>query len=99
MNSMSELLNGYVTDTVKRLVDNPNEVDISITVSTKSVIVQIKSMKDDLGKIIGKKGRTIDALKVITLAIKNTHFPRDIRRVSLEIIEDESSSFLDLDKQ
>lgn len=95
---MSDLLRDYVEDTVKRLVDNPNEVSIFITVSTKSVIVQIKSKQEDLGKIIGKKGRTIDALKIITLAIKNTHFPRDTRRVSLEIIEDENSNFMDLNK-
>jgi predicted RNA-binding protein YlqC (UPF0109 family) len=68
-----------------------------VTVSTKNVIIQIKSLKSDLGKIIGKKGRTIDSLKTITLAIKNTHFPSDTRRVSLEIIEDETASFLDLE--
>lgn len=94
--NMSDLLKDFVDSTVKQIVDNPDEVKTSITVSTKSVIVQIKSEKEDLGKIIGKKGRTIEAMKVITLAIKNTHFPRDTRRVSLEIIEDESSSFLDL---
>jgi predicted RNA-binding protein YlqC (UPF0109 family) len=93
---MSDLLSEYVTDTVKRLVDNPEDVRVAISVSTKTVIVQIKSRKSDLGKIIGKKGRTIEALKIITLAIKNTHFPRDTRRVSLEIIEDETSSFLDM---
>lgn len=96
MKRMSDLLNEYVNDTVRRLVDNPDDVRVAITVSTKTVIVQIKSRKSDLGKIIGKKGRTIEALKIITLAIKNTHFPRDTRRVSLEIIEDEASSFLDM---
>jgi predicted RNA-binding protein YlqC (UPF0109 family) len=94
---MSEVLEEYVTKTVKLLVDNPDEIKIVVTVSTKNVIIQIKSLKIDLGKIIGKKGRTIDSLKTITLAIKNTHFPSDTRRVSLEIIEDETASFLDLE--
>jgi hypothetical protein len=94
---MSEVLEEYVTKTVKLLVDNPDEIKIIATVSTKNVIIQIKSLKSDLGKIIGKKGRTIDSLKTITLAIKNTHFPSDTRRVSLEIIEDETASFLDLE--
>lgn len=94
---MSEVLEEYVTKTVKLLVDNPDEIKIIVTVSTKNVIIQIKSLKSDLGKIIGKKGRTIDSLKTITLAIKNTHFPSDTRRVSLEIIEDETASFLDLE--
>ncbi len=98
MQGMSELLSEFVTSTIKNLVDHPDEVNITPTVSTKNVIVQIRSRKSDLGKIIGKKGRTIEALKVITLAIKNTHYPQDARKISLEIIEDENTSFLDLDK-
>ena len=42
---------------------------------------------------LGKKGRNIDALKVLTSAIKNTKYPDDIRNVSLEILEDETSEF------
>ena len=94
--NMSEVLKEYVDFTIKKIVDNPDDIKITITISTKSVIVQIQSNQEDLGKIIGKKGRTIEALKILTLAIKNTQFPRDIRRVVLEIIEDEDSSFLDL---
>jgi len=94
--NMSEILHEFVDSTIKRIVDNPDAVKTTATVSTKSVMVQIKSDQEDLGKIIGKKGRTIESLKVLTLAIKNTQFPRDTRRVVLEIIEDESSSYLDL---
>jgi len=94
--NMSEILQDYVESTIKKIVDNPDNVKTTTTVSTKSVIVQIKSDQEDLGKIIGKKGRTIESLKILTLAIKNTQFPRDTRRVVLEIIEDEDSSFLDL---
>lgn len=94
--NMSELLQEYVDATIKKIVDVPELVKTTASISTKSVIIQIKSGAGDLGKIIGKKGRTIESLKILTLAIKNTHFPRDTRRVVLEIIEDESSSFLDL---
>ena len=94
--NMSEILQKFVDSTIKKIVDNPDNVKTTTTVSTKSVIVQIKSEQEDLGKIIGKKGRTIESLKILTLAIKNTQFPRDTRRVVLEIIEDEDSSYLDL---
>jgi len=93
---MSDVLQEFVDSTIKKIVDSPDNVKTIATVSTKSVMVQIKSDQEDLGKIIGKKGRTIESLKILTLAIKNTQFPRDTRRVVLEIIEDESSSFLDL---
>lgn len=91
--SISEVLGCFVTETTKNLVDNPEDVDVFVSVSTKNVIIQIKASKSDLGKVIGKKGRTIDALKILTLAIKNTKFPQDIRKVSLEVLEDENSSF------
>ena len=90
--NMSELLKEYVEATVRKLVDSPDEVDINIMISTKSVIVQIKVAKQDTGKVIGKRGRTIESLKVIVLAIKNTHFSEDSRRVSLEILEEEDAN-------
>lgn len=92
---MSELLKEYVELTVQKLVDNPKDVEVFITVSTKSVIVQIRVNKSDCGKVIGKKGRTIESLKILVLAIKNTHFSEDTRRVSLEILEDEAFSYRD----
>jgi len=93
MSIMSELLENYVGNTTRQLVDKPDEVEVNVVTSTKSVIVQVRVSKSDCGKVIGKKGRTIDAMKIIALAIKNTHFPEDIRKVSLEILEDESSGF------
>jgi len=93
MQSMSEVLKNYVENTTKKLVDNSSEVSVSVVVSTKSVIIQIKTAKSDCGKVIGKRGRTVEAIKILVLAIKNTHYPDDNRRVSVEIIEDESSDF------
>lgn len=78
---------------VKNLVDNKDEVKVETSVSTKSILVQIKTAKDDCGKVIGRQGRTIDAIKVITLATKNTKFPGDSKSVSIEILEDENYSF------
>ena len=91
--TMSELLKNFVESTTKNLVDNPDDVEVTVIISTKSVIVQIKTAKVDCGKVIGKKGRTIESMKILSLAIKNTHHPEDTRRVSLEILEDEDSNF------
>lgn len=93
MESIVEVLENYVTNTIKQIVDNPSEVNIDIVISTKSVIVQIKVDKTDCGKVIGKKGRIIEALKTIVLAIKSSKFPEDTRKVSLEVLEDESSRY------
>jgi predicted RNA-binding protein YlqC (UPF0109 family) len=93
MGDMSNLLKEQVESFTKLVVDTPNEVRVSSSVSTKAVIIQIKVEKQDCGKIIGKRGRTIEALKVLVLAVKNTQFPEDSRRIMLEVLEDENSSF------
>lgn len=93
MQGMTDLLKSYVEDTTKKVVDKPEDVKVSASVSTKAIIIQIEVDNRDCGKIIGKRGRTIDSLKVICLAIKNTNFPEDSRRVMLEVLEDENSSF------
>ena len=93
MESMSEMLKKYVEETIKKIVDKPKEVEVDVSVSTKTIIVQIKVARDECGKVIGKHGRTVDALKTICLAIKNTNFSGDSRHVLLEVLEDENSNF------
>jgi len=93
MASMSDMLRNFVKDTTENIVDKPEDVDVKATVSTKAIIIQVRVHDRDCGKIIGRRGRTIDALKVLCLAIKNTQFPNDSRRVMLEVLEDENTQF------
>ncbi len=93
MNEMSNILKSFVYKTIQMLVDNPDDVMVDISTSTKNVIVQIKVNDSDCGKVIGKKGKTIESLKTITLAIKNTNYSDDKRKVSLELLEDETRNF------
>jgi hypothetical protein len=89
---MNEFMKSFVEDIVKNLVDKQDEVTIDIFISTKAISVQIKTAKEDCGKVIGRKGRTIDAIKILTLAAKNTKFPEDSKTVSIEISEEENVS-------
>jgi predicted RNA-binding protein YlqC (UPF0109 family) len=91
MAGISDILKNYVENTTKMIVDAPGEVNVAISVSTKAVIIQIKVAAQDCGKIIGKKGRTIESLKTLCLAIKNTQFSQDQRTIFLEVLEDENS--------
>ncbi len=93
MSEMSDMLKDYVERETKSIVDKPEDVKVSVSVSTKAVIIQIKVFQQDCGKIIGKRGRTIDAMKVLCLAKKNTNFPEDSRRIMLEVLEDEDSGY------
>ena len=93
MGEMSQTLQDYVESTTKKLVDVPSAVDVNISVSTKTIIVQIKVDQTDCGKVIGKRGRTIEALKILCQAIKNTNFSSDSRAIMVEVLEDEDSKF------
>jgi uncharacterized protein len=54
---------------VKELVDNPDNVEIEEEEEDeKTIIFKLKVAEDDLGKVIGKKGRTANALRVIMRA-------------------------------
>ena len=88
LNKMVETVSNAVKEIVKKLVDKPEGVVIETSTSTKNVILQLKVDKNDFGKVIGKKGRTIESLKVIGSAIKKTNFPDDSRNVIVEILED-----------
>ena len=88
-----ETMKDFVEFIVTNLVDNKEDIRVDVSVSTKSILIQIKTSKEDTGKVIGKKGRTIEAIKVITLAAKNTKFPGDSKSISIEVLEDENSGF------
>ena len=88
-----EYVKDFITDLVKKMVDKPSEVDIQVSSTTKSILVQIKVEKSDIGKVIGKHGASINALKVITTVVKNTQFLGDKKDVFIEIIEDENSDY------
>ncbi len=93
MQPISEFLRENIEPIVKSIVDSPECVDIKISLTTKNINVEITSKKQDYGKIIGKNGKTINALKIIVSAMKNTKYSNDRRAVSVEIMDDDVPSF------
>ena len=61
---MKELL----TEMIKAIVDRPDEVDINITESENTDIFEIRLGDGDVGKVIGKKGKNVMALRTILSA-------------------------------
>ena len=91
--NMIAFLKEYVNSTITKLVDAKDQVEVLISPTTKSIIIQIRADKKDLGKIIGKAGRIIEAIKILVSAIRNANYPDDPRKIFVEILEDENSSF------
>jgi len=80
------MLAEYVQDTVKLIVDHPEEVSVNKIESSRSIVLEVRVHRDDRGKVIGRKGATIVALRVLVSAMKKTQ-NKDNRRVILELVE------------
>ncbi len=67
----------------RALVDNPDEVTVAETQTEQAVILELKVAQSDLGKIIGKHGRTAKAIR----SVLNAASTKRKTRVALEIVE------------
>jgi len=76
---MKELLELIAT----ALVDNPDEVSVSEVGGEQTTILELKVAQEDLGKVIGKQGRTARAIRTILSAAGM----KLRKRFHLEIIE------------
>ena len=68
----------------KSLVNNPDAVEVRETEGDTASVVELKVAKEDLGRIIGKQGRTAKSIRTIL----NAAASRTNRRVVLEIVEE-----------
>jgi uncharacterized protein len=77
--SMRELV-GFMA---KALVDNPEAVEVSEIEGEQTSVIELKVAKEDLGKVIGKQGRTARAMRTILSAASTKVRKRSV----LEILE------------
>jgi len=68
---------------VKKLVKKPEEVSVSSIESEEQIVLQLKVEKEDMGRIIGKNGKTIKAIRTI-VNIASAKFGK---KVNLEVLE------------
>jgi len=79
MESLKELIE-YIA---KALVDNPDKVEIKEIAGEKTLIYELRVGDGDLGKVIGKEGRTAKAIRSIITAAAM----KQGKRAQLEILE------------
>ena len=65
------------------LVDNPEQVHVNEIVSAQTVVLELKVDKSDMGKVIGKQGKTAHAIRTILNAASG----KTRKRYVLEIVE------------
>ena len=65
------------------LVDNPDMVEVAEVIGEQTSVLELRVAKEDLGKVIGKQGRTAKAMRTILSAASTKIRKRSV----LEIIE------------
>jgi len=65
------------------LVDNPDDVAVNEIEGEQTSVIELRVAKDDLGKIIGKHGRTAQSIRTILSAAS----AKNKKRAVLEIVE------------
>lgn len=68
---------------VRALVDNPDAVDISHVERNGTTLIEVRVAPEDMGKLIGKQGRTVRALRTLVHAAG----VKQKRRYVLDIVE------------
>jgi uncharacterized protein len=76
-------MKAFVEYVVKALVDHPEEVDVREVDGERVVVFELRLNQTDIGKVIGKSGRTITAIRTLL----TSSAAKQGKRAMLEIIE------------
>jgi predicted RNA-binding protein YlqC (UPF0109 family) len=103
MNEVTSAANGQSTERMKQLifeivqslVDLPDAVSVELIEDREATILRVRVAPQDIGKVIGKQGRTARSLRTIlgAASMKLHH------RFSLDILEDDDEDKLENDQQ
>ncbi len=80
---MSNEMVDLIEHMAKALVDSPDEVNVSEIEGERTSVIELAVAKEDLGKVIGKQGRTARAMRTLLTAASTKLNKRSV----LEIIE------------
>lgn len=73
----------FIENIVKQLVEKPDEVKVERTVDEMGVLIQLTVDQSDMGRVIGKEGRTAKALRTLLRVVG----AKNNARVNLKIME------------
>jgi hypothetical protein len=77
-------MRALVEQMIRAIVDHPEVVEVHEVATEHTTIIEVRVARDDVGKVIGRQGRNVQAMRTILTAVG----AKDNRKVTLEIIED-----------
>jgi uncharacterized protein len=81
-------LTALITEVVKFLVDHPEQVSVEEVKQSGGTVLNLRVAQKDVGKVIGKQGRTVRSLRTLLDAAAS----KLNTRCTLEIVEDEADA-------
>ncbi len=78
----------FVESIVKAIVDHPEEVVTGRTLDERGVLIQLTVNREDMGKVIGREGRTAKAIR----SLLRVFGARNESRINLKIVDPEGGS-------
>ena len=77
------MMKAFVEHIIRALVDHPDEVLMSVLDGKRNVIFELRCHPDDMGRVIGKNGKTIGAIRTLLSGLA----AKQGRKVVLEVVE------------
>jgi predicted RNA-binding protein YlqC (UPF0109 family) len=81
--SEAEALKDLIHTIAVELVDQPDEVEVTEVPGDNSSVIELRVAKEDIGKVIGKEGRTAQSMRTILTAVSQ----KLGRRAHLDILD------------
>jgi len=78
------MLDSALHHLVREIVDNPDEVTVSVVDTPRGDLIEVRVHPDDLGRVIGRQGRTAKALRTVINALAGG------RRVRVDVVDTDS---------
>jgi predicted RNA-binding protein YlqC (UPF0109 family) len=78
------LLESALTHLVKGIVDHPDDVRVASSTSPRGEVLEVRVHPEDLGRVIGRAGRTAKALRTLVTALA------DGKRVRVDVVDTDS---------
>lgn len=76
-------LRDLIEHIVRSLVDHPDQVRVTEVDGEKTVVFELRCHPDDIGKVIGRNGKTVSAIRTLL----TTAAARQNRRAMLEVVD------------
>ena len=63
----------WLLDTINLMVDDPQQVSVTVTPEDDVVVLNVSTSASDIGKVIGRQGRTVQSLRALVGLLGKRH--------------------------